>query len=161
MNRIQQELKVIPLVAWVIAVLGCLGMLTLSMMVFIPQDAEVGHWPGIGKAAFAVGVSLIVLMYVLLIGYVYGDARRRGMRYVLWTLLAIFIPNAIGVIVYFIFRDPPMRPCPQCSANIQGGFTFCPGCGVSLRPSCPACRRAVESGWAHCPGCGAGLHAAV
>ena len=28
------------------------------------------------------------------------------MNYVMWTLLAIFIPSAVGVILYFILRDP-------------------------------------------------------
>lgn len=161
MSRIQEELKVIPAVAWVIGIVCYLGLVTLTSVVLIPHDEELSHWPGVGMAAFVVGVPLILLIYVLLIGYVYGDARRREMRYVLWTLLAIFIPNAIGIIVYFILRDPPMRPCPQCSGNIQGGFTFCPVCGVSLKPICPACRGAVEPGWAHCPKCGTGLRAAV
>ena len=44
--------------------------------------------------------------YTLLIGYIYGDARRRGMRYVMWTLLAIFLFNGIGIILYFILREP-------------------------------------------------------
>jgi hypothetical protein len=60
------------------------------------------------------GIPPFLLVFVLLIGYVNGDARRRGMRYVLWTLLAIFIPNAIGIILYFVLRDPLMRVCQQC-----------------------------------------------
>ena len=35
--------------------------------------------------------------YILLIGYVNSDAGRRGMSRLGWTLLAIFIPHALGI----------------------------------------------------------------
>jgi hypothetical protein len=38
--------------------------------------------------------GIIIACYVLLIGYVNGDAARRGMSRLGWTLLAIFIPHA-------------------------------------------------------------------
>jgi RNA polymerase subunit RPABC4/transcription elongation factor Spt4 len=88
---------------------------------------------------------------------VYADAKRRGMRYVMWTVLAIFIPNAIGIILYFILRDPLMKPCPGCSQVLKSGYTFCPHCGTSLLPTCPNCGRSVELGWANCPACGTKL----
>jgi len=160
MSRFNQELKVIPPVAWAVAIVFYIGFVILAWLVLIPQDAGLSQWPSAGQAAFAVGIPIFFLIYVLLIGYVYADARRRGMRYVLWTLLAIFIPEAIGIILYFILRDPPMRSCPHCSATVQGAFAFCPACGISLKPSCPRCRRALEPGWMHCPKCGSGLRAA-
>ena len=55
--------------------------------------------------------------YALLIAYVYGDARRRGMRYVMWTLLAIFLFNGIGIILYFILREPLMVYCSRCGGG--------------------------------------------
>ena len=60
---------------------------------------------------------LLLAGYALLIGYVYGDARRRGMRYVMWTLLAIFLFNGIGIILYFILREPLMVYCSRCGAG--------------------------------------------
>lgn len=101
------------------------------------------------------GVALGI--YVLLVGYVYGDARRRGMNHVLWTLLAIFIPNAIGVILYFILRDPIPVPCPSCGALARKGHAFCASCGAAVRPACPECRQPLETGWRNCARCGAGL----
>jgi hypothetical protein len=56
---------------------------------------------------------------VLLNGYVYADAKRRGMRYVMWTWPAILIPNAIGVILYFVLRDPLLVNCTQWGAQVQ------------------------------------------
>jgi len=103
--------------------------------------------------ASLVGVALAVA-YVLLVGYVCGDARRRGMNPVLWTLLAIFIPNAIGIILYFILRDPVPVPCPACGLPAKKGQAFCAGCGAAVRAACPQCQQPVEPGWRNCTRCG-------
>ena len=82
------------------------------------------------------------------------------MRYVMWTLLAIFIPNGIGIILYFLMRDPLPRNCVKCGTPGRPGFAYCPKCGASLTQTCPQCRHLIEAGWSHCAGCGAGLQAA-
>lgn len=103
---------------------------------------------------------VLILTGVLLAGlvplifYVNADAKRRQMNRLLWTLLVIFVPNAIGFIVYFFMRKPIASSCPQCSATVQADFTFCPACGEGLAPACPACHRAVEAGWTNCAYCG-------
>src|SRR5262249_55726875 len=112
-------------------------------------------WPSPGRWMFVSGMPLILAIYVVLVGYVNADARRRGMRYVMWTLLAIFVPNALGIILYFVIRDPLMIPCPSCSAQIRPGFAFCPSCGTAMAHACPGCRRPVDAHWAHCVACGA------
>jgi hypothetical protein len=160
MNRTLEELKVIPRTAWVIAVAIYAALVWLVLFVLIPRDARLSLWPGWGQTAFAVSIPVFLLIYLLLIAYVNRDARRRGMRYVLWTLLVIFIPNGIGIILYFILRDPAMRPCPKCGTMMRTGFAFCPACGTSVTQTCPACRHTVEPGWSHCPSCGKGLRAA-
>jgi RNA polymerase subunit RPABC4/transcription elongation factor Spt4 len=116
-----------------------------------------GHWPLAGAVPFALWPGLLLGILVLLIGYINADARRRGMRYVMWTLLAIFIPNSIGVILYFVLRDPLLVPCAKCGAQVRSGFAFCPQCGSGLSTGCPACKRAVDPDWQRCPYCGAAL----
>ena len=69
------------------------------------------------------------------------------MNHVLWTLLAVFIPNAIGMILYFILRDPVPVPCPSCGALARKGHAYCAGCGTAVRVACPQCRQPVEPGW--------------
>ena len=160
MNRLQEEMKIIPRAAWIVAAAAYLCFVLLAWCVIIPQDPKLSRWPDWGRAAFAFGIPLFGSVYVLLVGYVNGDARRRGMRYVLWTFLAIFIPNAIGIILYFILRDPLSRPCPKCGVTVRGGFAFCQACGTALTHTCPACRHSVEPDWSHCPHCGTGLRAA-
>ena len=155
MKRLRQELKIIPLIAWIIALLVYGGIAVLVSQVLIPPP-----WPTLSRILFSFGFPLILAIHVLLIGYVYGDARRRGMRHVLWTLLAIFIPNAIGIILYFILRDPLPQSCRKCGAVVAARFSHCPLCGTSVAQTCPECRRQVELEWLHCAHCGASLRPA-
>jgi RNA polymerase subunit RPABC4/transcription elongation factor Spt4 len=158
MSRLIQELKVIPRAARIIVAFVLIASSTAcSLFLMLSHDQGLAHTPQLGKILMILGVGIVPAIWVLLIGYVYADAKRRGMRYVMWTLLAIFIPNAIGVILYFILRDPLMKPCPGCSQVLKSGYTFCPHCGTSLLPTCPNCGRSVELGWANCPQCGTKL----
>jgi hypothetical protein len=97
---------------------------------------------------------LFVVAWVALIGYICGDAKRRHMRYVLWTLLAILTPSAIGMILYFILRDPLPKPCPGCGHIAKAGYPFCPHCGALLQPMCSKCGKSVDPTWANCAHCG-------
>jgi RNA polymerase subunit RPABC4/transcription elongation factor Spt4 len=157
MSKFREEMKVIPRAAWAIALLLYLGLVIFLSTTILQAKPEPAAWPLAAKVAFAVFVPLPLVFLVLIVGYIYADAKRRGMRPVLWTLLAIFIPNAIGIILYFVLRDPLLIVCTNCSAPARQGFTFCPKCGHAMAPACPGCRRAVERGWTHCPYCGATL----
>jgi len=157
MNRFSDEIRIISPVAWIVALLtgGC--MFSLLLFVAMPGDAKLSKWPAAGQIAFSLWPALLLMAIVLLIGYVNADARRRGMRYVMWTLLAIFIPNGIGIILYFVLRDPILSPCPRCGHLAGPGFVFCPQCGAELSPACPSCKRAVKTDWNRCAYCGTEL----
>lgn len=157
MNRFADEFRIIPGIARVIAVLAWICLFFVLFLVALPSDSKMRLWPPAGQIAFAIWPGLLLAIFVLLIGYINADARRRGMRYVMWTLLAIFIPNSIGIILYFVFRDPLLARCPQCGTQGRANFAFCPQCGAQMSPACPACKRTVEGGWQRCPYCGAGL----
>lgn len=157
MSRLREELRVIPRAAWAIAIAIYLAAATLFCFVAMPTDPETSRWPLSGRIAFTYGIFLVLLAGVLLIGYVYADAKRRGMRYVLWTWLVILVPNAIGMILYFVLRDPLPKTCPLCATLVRPSFVFCPACGTAMQPTCPNCSRGVEPGWSNCPHCGAKL----
>ena len=157
MTRFSDEIRIIPKIAWVIAGLAWFCMFVLLFFIALPHGRETRFWPLAGQFAFSIWPGLLVSIFALLIGYINADARRRGMRYVMWTLLAIFIPNSIGIILYFVFREPLLARCPKCGAQGRANFAFCPQCGTQLAPACPVCKRNVEAGWQRCPYCGTGL----
>ena len=79
---------------------------------------------------------LILAIIILMIGYVNADSKRRGMNSLLWTLLVIFVPKALGFIAYFLLRKPLMMPCPKCGTPVGSDFRFCPKCGYAVTPMC-------------------------
>ena len=148
MRYFMNELRIIPRIVWPIALLIAGGM---TLMFFLmPRGPKLGRV----ETAFVLWGMLFLFAWVVLIGYIHADARRRGMRYIMWTLLTIFIPYGIGAILYFVLRDPLLVSCPKCGARCRSVFVFCPQCGEGLNPSCPACKRAVEPGWNRCAYCG-------
>jgi hypothetical protein len=74
-------------------------------------------------------VGCLFAALILALGYVYGDARRRNMPPVLWTLIAFFVPNLLGFLLYFVLRKPIATPCPQCGLPISVEQRFCSWCG--------------------------------
>jgi hypothetical protein len=161
MSRFDQEWALVPPGARWTAVLVALAFAALMGGIFL-LPAILGHDP---KALVIVSPFFLltllgavpIAIYVLLLGYVWGDARRRGMNHVLWTFLALLIPYAVGLILYFIIREPVLSPCPSCGAPARKAHAFCACCGTPVRAFCPGCRQPVEPGWRNCASCGHAL----
>lgn len=152
--RLADEIKIVPGWAWVLAAAGFVGMqIVFNVVLAHEKDAP----PAWGRALLGVLVGTIVICYVLLIGYVNRDAGRRGMSRILWTLVAILVTNGLGVILYFILRQPLQTACPQCGSRVQAGFNFCPKCNYRLGLSCVQCKNVVRPGDIYCPYCGCGV----
>jgi hypothetical protein len=161
MSRFDQEWALVPAGARWTAVLAALAFAALMAGIFLlPALAERDM-----KAFFVLSPFFLltllgavpIAIYVLLLGYVWGDARRRGMNHVLWTLLALFIPYAVGIILYFILREPVPAPCPACGTPARKTHAYCACCGTAVRAVCPHCRQPVEAGWRNCASCGGAL----
>ena len=160
MSRFRDEVNIVPRLAFAMGVLVWLAFWFLMMLVPFSKDPEVSQWPFLAKVVLSALPGLPLFVLTLLVGYVYADAKRRGMRYVMWTWLAALIPNAIGIILYFVLREPMLVHCSHCGAQVRPGFAFCPKCGGALSQACPQCRRAIEPNWTHCAYCGTSLRAA-
>lgn len=159
MSRLNEELKIIPRAVWILTILFGLAFLAgvfFLRILELDNDSPMKYAP-----VFFVGAFILVMfsVFLLLVGYIYGDAKRRGMRPILWALLAFFIPNAIGIVLYFILREPLLVSCPKCGKGVKPAFPYCPSCGESLGSTCPSCRYVVEQNWTHCAKCGAQLNA--
>jgi hypothetical protein len=158
MSRFDQEWALVPPGARWTAVLAALALTALIGGIFL-LPAFAGRDPKALVVALpflllAVVGALMIATYVLLLGYVWGDARRRGMNHVLWTFLALLIPYAVGLILYFIIREPVAVTCPSCGTRAHKRHAFCANCGTAVRRACPSCRQPVEPAWRNCASCG-------
>jgi hypothetical protein len=143
-----QRPRVIPVAAWITA--GCLFVIPfVGLNVLFLRGVSLPF-----RFLFSIVCPLALAGYTVLVGYIYGDARRRGMRYVMWMLLAIFLSNGIGVILYFILREPLLGYCSACGSGMHPGFAYCPRCGANMLPACGSCRRVSQPGWSNCAYCG-------
>jgi hypothetical protein len=150
--QVKREWSLVPGWAIGLAVVGFFGIQLLMTLVLFPRDPNPPPVPF--QFVFGGLLGSVLAFLILLVGYVNRDAKRRGMNSALWTALVIFIPNAIGFILYFLLRQPLRLPCPGCGAALNPGVNYCPHCRASLRPTCPECRRAIEPGDKYCAHCG-------
>ncbi len=151
-TRFMDEVRIISPWAHVVACLGFASMVALLALV-TPKGDNPPPKAVMVLLGFVTGA--VVACYILLIGYINRDAGRRNMSRVLWTLVAILVPNALGIVLYFILRKPQIANCPQCGAVVEPGFGYCPGCRHRLTPVCPQCQRSIAAGVKFCPYCGA------
>lgn len=145
------EIKIVPAWAWVLAGVGFVGaQFAFNLAMTHTPDAP----PAWARPLLGLLLGLLIGCFLLFIGYINRDAKRRGMSPVLWTIVAIVIPNALGILLYFVLRQPLRSACPQCGNVLETGFCYCPRCSFKLSPNCPQCQRLVGGGDVYCPYCG-------
>jgi hypothetical protein len=162
-----REFKIVPgwLVFTVIA-LFCVAQATVQLVnLLTPGGIAPGFAYGpasrdLAFAGFVTAIAIPVSIFVFLIGYVYRDAKRRGMSAGAWTFLVIALMPAyllLGFIVYFVMREPLPFDCPQCGTKVGARFNYCPNCKYDLHPTCPQCKREVLESDKFCSFCGQSL----
>ncbi len=158
-SHMQRELGIIPPIARVLAGVVFLAV-EVGLLAVLPRHAKdlppMPAWVLISLLG-----GFILAVYVLLVGYVNADARRRGMSPLLWTLLVIFISNGLGFIAYFLLRKPIQTPCPSCGTQVSPDFRFCPKCGYAVTPTCVHCGGTLKRDYVVCPYCGKGVGTTV
>lgn len=153
-TRFMDEIRIISPWAFLFVILGFFAAIAAVAYATLSGTPPM---PLVAMVPMAILGGTILGCYILLIGYVNRDAGRRGMSRLAWTLLAIFIPNALGIVLYFVLRKPLIATCSQCGNALQAGFNFCPRCSNKLSPSCPQCQRVVGVNDVYCPYCGTSL----
>ena len=175
-SKFRDELRIIP--RWL--VWGCLGLYLLALIIGIginlvnmhtgdpifPND-DFRARPVLANLALAGVITIMAFSFSVLLfmlGYVYRDAKRRGMHPGLWTILVLILSGGyffIGLIIYLLIREPLPFTCPQCATSVSARFTFCPNCKYNLHPACPQCQREVSDEDKYCPYCATELHHAL
>ena len=148
------EIKIVPAWAWALA---GIAFVAAQWYFNIEIERHAGAPPAWCRPLLGLLAGVGGGCYLLFVGYINRDAKRRGMSPTLWTLVSILIPNGLGVLLYFVLRQPRRSSCPQCGSAVQAGFNFCPCCNHKLSPSCPHCQRGVSANDIYCPYCGTSL----
>src|SRR5262249_11680271 len=125
MNRLREELGVAPRTG--VAASAAVAVLVVLIFLAVSRDVPVGTRIAIGTLMWG-----FPFVYGFLLAYVFGDARRRGMRYKVWTLVAALVPNALGFLLYFLLREPKLTRCGACGAAVLRDLAFCPQCDSGL-----------------------------
>jgi hypothetical protein len=86
-----------------------------------------------GAAALVFGALLAT--WLLFVGFVFADAKQRGMRPLPWVLVAILFPHLLGFLIYFAMRQPLAYPCAHCGLGVPMGQRFCSWCGAAQSPA--------------------------
>jgi hypothetical protein len=170
-TRFRDELRVIP--RWLIWT--CVPLYIVALIVGVSINLlhiqtggdvfppELIHQPLLACLALAgviTAVSIFLSCWLFMLGYIYRDAKRRGMSPALWTVLVLILSPAylfIGLIIYLLVREPLPYTCPQCSATVSARFNFCPSCKYNLHPACAKCQHEVSDTDKFCAYCGADL----
>lgn len=154
------ESRLVPWWSVVLAVAAFICWQVLVHRVFVPLDPRPKPLPLV--IFWGIMVGLFFGFYMLMIGYVNRDAKRRGMNSGLWTLImALLLVSGIGFIVYFLLRQPVVQNCPKCDERVESAFNFCPKCHYQLSPTCGDCKHSVRPGDAYCAHCGESLESVV
>jgi hypothetical protein len=75
--------------------------------------------------------GILAAIWLLCLGFVFTDARRRDMPSVAWVLMAMLVPNLLGFLLYFVLRKPLTTPCSSCGRAMSSEQPFCSWCGSS------------------------------
>ena len=136
--RLRRFLSIVPktvqLWAWV--VVGCTVLIGLvAGYKTADQGAMLRTMSEYGSAALVFGIAAAI--WLLCLGFVFADARRRDMRAILWVLVAALFPHLLGFLLYFVMRQPIPSTCTHCGGTIPQHQRFCSWCGAP-QPSSPS-----------------------
>ena len=145
------SLKMIPLWSVILATLVFLAVVYVFNSA-PPPHRRPGSLPMHIIFTYTTGTALA--SYVLLVGYVSRDVKRRNMPAALWMLIAVVMPAGLGAVVYFLLRQPIMTRCPNCTTELTASVHFCPQCQFQVAPVCGQCFRGVQITDVYCTQCG-------
>jgi hypothetical protein len=132
--KIRQFLDVVPkpVRVWAVVIVCCavVGGLVAGYFGVTAEKTMAAN------GSFALLFGTLAAIWLLCLGFVFADARRRDMPAVAWMLMAMMVPNLLGFLLYFVLRKPLTRPCATCGRAVSPEQPFCSWCGSS-RSSAP------------------------
>lgn len=129
--RLRAFLNVVPkpVQLWASVVVGC-GLLIGLVAGYKGADPGAVLRMMLAGAGGGLVLGVVLALWLLCLGYVFADARRRGMRAVLWVLVAALFPHLLGFLLYFVMRQPIASTCAHCRQSVAPQQRFCAWCGT-------------------------------
>ena len=135
MNR-HRFLSVVPRGARIAALITGCCIVLIGAAVTI---ANAGDGPAAMLYCLAAALAgVFIATWILCVGFVYADARRRAMRPLLWAVLVIVFPHLLGFLLYFVLRQPLAAFCAHCGQIVSPAQRFCSWCGTAQAGSSAA-----------------------
>jgi len=134
--KIRHFLSMVPQAVqrWAAIVVNCAVLIG-----FIAGYGIAGHhdvlWTMLLCGCMGLFVGTLMAVWLLCLGFVYADARRRAMRPALWVAVAALVPHLLGFLLYFVLRQPIAAICTQCGQTIVMYQRFCSWCGSPQSPA--------------------------
>lgn len=108
-------------------------LLLLAALPVLGQDEPTPGEAAAGIAAMGGCMIFVIALFViniLILIWVYNDAKARGMDNPVIWLVVVLITGLIGLIIYLVVRPKgATAPCPSCSKKRMTGLPRCPHCG--------------------------------
>jgi zinc-ribbon domain/Phospholipase_D-nuclease N-terminal len=128
--KIRRFLGVVPKAVqiWSLVIGGC------AVLIAVGMGFHEAH-PGTALRTMSIYASagllsgVVAAAWLLCLGFVFADARRRAMRPFLWVLVAALFPHLLGFLLYFVMRQPIASSCSHCGRTIPLNQRFCSWCG--------------------------------
>lgn len=111
----------------------------------------------LGFIVILIGVLLLVAFFFSVLGaIIYKDAQTYGLPPLKWALIAVFVPNLIGVVIYLVARSKIEKAlyCSNCMHPVEKDYNLCPNCATVFENICQVCKKALKSEHEICPYCG-------
>jgi hypothetical protein len=148
-----EEMQLIPRWSVAAAAFAFVAMQYLFWQVF-PEHRHHDPPPFGLRLYLALSWSALASLYMLMVGYVTRDTKRRGMQARIWIVVCLVLPGGIGAVLYFLLRQPLISLCPSCSTRVQSEYHYCPQCAFQITASCGRCYRSVRPSDLFCVHCG-------
>jgi hypothetical protein len=151
--QFRDQARLIPWWSYVLAIGFFVGIQLVIHMMLLPGDPR--PRPLALTTVWGLLLGMFLAFYMLMIGFVMRDARKRGMNPTIWLFILVsLLPSGVGFIVYFLLRQPVAMRCPQCATPISADSNYCTRCQHQLRAVCPECRHSLRPGDIYCGECG-------
>lgn len=142
---------------WVITCIIMIGIAGIGVLVGV--SATINERDIMPLTVMGIFLLIFILILILIGVAVYKDAKKLQLDPWMWTLIVMYVPYLIGLIIYLVVRgnEKKRNRCVNCGSPIESDYNICPHCGHELSKVCGSCGKYVNKKFKICPYCGKDL----